>query len=209
MLRTVAEIPNLDPFLSSLWPSQRQAGEHRHFLGLNEPDISSQANLTVSEALEIWKEHVVPARAKFKFRLGAPAVSSSPEGRVWLRGFWAGLGEEGQSKIAFLPVHWYGSEVGEMERYLREVYREFGKKVWVTEFACVRMDGRGVTPGEVEGFMKEGLALLDGLEFVERYAWFGAMDEPGEWTGREIALSETLGHGQGTLRRVGRMYCEL
>lgn len=209
MVRTAKEVPNIDPFLSSLWPAQRKAGEHRHFLGLNEPDVGSQANLSVGDALEIWKQHVVPARSKFKFRLGAPAVSSAPEGRVWLREFFKELGEEGKGKIAFLPVHWYGSDVGELEQYLKDVYAEFGKPLWVTEYACVRMDGRKATPGEVEEFMKESLALLDGLDFVERYAWFGAMDEPGEWTGKEIALSETLGHGQGTLRRVGRMYCEL
>lgn len=151
----------------------------------------------------------MPARSKFKFRLGAPAVSSGPEGRVWLRAFFEQLGEEGRGKIGFLPVHWYGSDVDELERYLRDVHEEFKKPLWVTEYACVRMDGEKTTPGEVEGFMMESIVLLDGLDFVERYAWFGAMDDPGEWTGKEIALTETLGHGQGALRRVGRMYCEL
>lgn len=209
MVRTAKEVANIDPFLASLWPSQRKAGEQRHFLGLNEPDIASQANLSVTDALDIWSKHVVPARSKFKFRLGAPAVSSAPEGRTWLREFFERLGDAGRGKVAFLPVHWYGNDVVEFERYLRDVYAEFRKPLWITEYACVRMDGRKATAGEVEGFMKESAALLEGLDFVERYAWFGAMDDPGEWTGKEIALTETIGHGQGSLRRLGKMYCEL
>jgi hypothetical protein len=209
MVRTATEVPNIDPFLSSLWPLPRRAGELRHFLGLNEPDVSSQANLTVEKVLQIWRENVIPARSKFKFRLGAPAVSSSPEGREWLQGFWAGLSAEERGKIAFLPVHWYGSSITELESYLRSMHAEFRKPLWVTEYAFVHMDRSLPTkPWEVEGFLMESCVLLDRLDFVERYAWFGAMDEPGEWTGREIALSETLGFGQGVLRRVGRMYCD-
>jgi hypothetical protein len=209
MVRTAKEVDNIDPFLTGLWGNgQKKAGEQRHFLGFNEPDIGSQANLKVDEVLELWTKHVVPARQKFKFRLGAPAVSSAPEGRVWLRGFFDAQGEEGRAKIAFLPVHWYGRDVPELETYLRSMHEEFGKSLWVTEYACVRMDGQRASGDEVEAFMKASLSLLESLDFVEKYAWFGAMDEPGEWTGKEIALTETNG-GKGSLRRLGRLYCEL
>lgn len=209
MLRTAKELPNLDPFLSSLWPFPRAAGENRHFLTLNEPDIPSQANLSPEQALEIFRTNILPARSKFKFRLGAPAVSSSPEGLSWLREFWGGLTEQERGKIAFLPLHWYGTSLPELTSYLHTLHAEFRLPLWVTEYAYVHMDrSQSTTPWEVEGFLAESCKLLDGLGFVERYAWFGAMDEPGEWTGREIALSETMGHGEGTLRRLGRMYCE-
>ena len=208
MVRTAKEVENIDSFLASLWPDQRKAGEHRHFLGLNEPDIASQANLSVKDALEIWNKHVVPARSKFKFRLGAPAVSSAPEGRVWLRQFFDQLEGDGMAKLAFLPVHWYGTNAAEFKQYLRSMHDEFRRPLWVTEFACVRMDGQSASSVEIEAFLTESMALLDGLDFVERYAWFGAMDEPGEWTGKEIALTETSG-GKSKLRSVGKMYCEL
>lgn len=208
MVRTAKEVANIDPFLTGLWGAdQKKAGDQRHFLGFNEPDIPSQANLSVAEVIDLWHKHVVPARQKFKFRLGAPAVSSAPEGRIWLRGFFDALGED-KSKIAFLPLHWYGRDVGELEAYLRGMHEEFGKPLWVTEFACVRMDGQRANAEEVEGFMNASLVTLDNLEIVERYAWFGAMDDPGEWTGNEIALTETKG-GKGSLKRLGRMYCEL
>ena len=208
MVRTAKEVENIDGFLGSLWPDRRKAGEQRHFLGLNEPDVASQANSSVDEALELWKEDVIPARSKYKFRLGAPAVSSAPEGRVWLRQFLKRLESDGKAKIAFLPLHWYGTDVAEFELYLRSMHDEFRKPLWVTEFACVGMDGRRASAEEVEVFLTQSVILLDGLDFVERYAWFGAMDHPGEWTGKEIALTETNG-GKGNMTELGRVYSEL
>ena len=100
-----------------------------------------------------------------------------------------------------------GPDVGDFKRYVREVWEMFGRKrkVWVTEFACTRWDpGNPVGEKEVLGFMREALSWLDGMEGVERYAWFGAMEDVGEGVGRANGLQK-----DGRLSEAGRMYITL
>src|ERR1700761_8783476 len=75
-VRTAKEAGQIDQFLGGLWPRPKIEGEERHFLGFNEPDIKSQANMDIDAALKLWKMHVEPAKGKFGFRLGSPSVSS-------------------------------------------------------------------------------------------------------------------------------------
>jgi hypothetical protein len=52
--------------------------------------------------------------------------------------------------------------------------------VWITEFAATNWNPDAPLPREhVESFAKESVKYLDTLEWVERYAWFGAMRDCG------------------------------
>lgn len=86
--------------------------------------------------------------------------------------------------------------------------------MWVTEFACTNWSAeRPLGKEVVEAFLRESVRYLDGLEWVERYAWFGVGTgrEMGN-VGRYAALldereGERGGDGDGgRVSELGRVY---
>lgn len=80
------------------------AGKIPHFIGFNEPDNSGQANMPVATAVQLWEKFVLPAKKKFGFKLGSPAITGSPKGKQWLQDFIHALG--GRDEIDFIVIHW-------------------------------------------------------------------------------------------------------
>ncbi|SFB40260.1 Glycosyl hydrolase catalytic core [Amycolatopsis marina] len=144
-------------------------------LGFNEPDMAGQANMSVEQALTLW-----PQLESTGMRLGAPAVAfggDQPGG--WLDRFMSGAAARG-SRVDFIPLHWYGSDfspaaVDHLRGYLRAVHERYGKPIWLTEYALIDFTHgtpRYPTEEEQVAFVKNSTAMLQGLPFVERYAWF-------------------------------------
>jgi hypothetical protein len=182
------------------------------FVGFNEPDIDGQANMTVAQAAKLWKEKVLPMKAACPhIRLGSPAVSNAPapKGVQWLADFVDSVSSssdgDADSGIDFLVLHYYGPDAADLETYLTEAHKRFGKPVWLTEFACTTWDAaRPRSEETVLAFMHEALRFLDTAPWVERYAWFGAMEDVGEGVGRANGLQ-----GGGGLSRAGELYTSL
>jgi hypothetical protein len=144
-------------------------------LGFNEPDLAGQADMTVEHALELW-----PRLQATGMRLGAPAVAFGgdvPGG--WLDRFMSGAAARGY-RVDFIPLHWYGSDfssaaTGHLRSYLQAVYDRYRKPVWLTEYALIDFTGpvpRYPSQAEQADFVRSSTAMLQGLPFVERYAWF-------------------------------------
>jgi Glycosyl hydrolase catalytic core len=144
-------------------------------LGFNEPDFASQSNLSVERALELW-----PQLQATGLRLGspAPAVGGADAGG-WLDRFLSGAAQRGY-RVDFIALHWYGSDFGpaavsHLRSYLQAVWDRYHLPIWLTEFALIRFgSGGAVYPSDAEqvAFINGATELLDGLSFVERYAWF-------------------------------------
>jgi Glycosyl hydrolase catalytic core len=144
-------------------------------LSFNEPDLAGQANMTVNQALSLW-----PQLEATGMRLGAPAVAyggDTPGG--WLDQFMSGAAARGY-RVDFIPLHWYGGDfssaaAGELRSYLQAVYNRYHKPIWLTEYALTDFSGstpRYPTSQQQVDFVNSSTAMLDGLLFVERYAWF-------------------------------------
>jgi hypothetical protein len=144
-------------------------------LAFNEPDLAGQANMPVEQALDLW-----PRLQATGLRLGAPAVAfggDQPGG--WLDRFMSGAAARGY-RVDFIPLHWYGSDfssaaTGHLQGYLQAVYNRYHKPVWLTEYALIDFTGpTPVYPAEAQqvDFVNRSTAMLNGLSFVERYAWF-------------------------------------
>lgn len=88
--------------------------------------------------------------------------------------------------------------------FLDDMHATFKKPVWLTEFACTTFNGPAPSEGEVEKFAREALHMLDGKDFVVRYAWFGAATHAGSLGG--VAPQNELAK-DGKLTAVGRVYC--
>jgi RNA polymerase sigma factor (sigma-70 family) len=95
-------------------------------LGFNEPDMAGQANLTVTQALDLWPQLMATGMT-----LGSPAVASgaaAPGG--WLDQFMTGAKARGY-RVDFITVHWYGADfstgpaVQQLESYLQAIYARY------------------------------------------------------------------------------------
>lgn len=144
-------------------------------LGFNEPDMAGQATMSVEQALDLW-----PRLQATGMRLGAPAVAfggDQPGG--WLDRFMSGAAARGH-RVDFIPLHWYGSDfssaaTGHLRGYLQAVYDRYHKPIWLTEYALIDFTGpapRYPSQAQQTDFVRNSTAMLSGLPFVERYAWF-------------------------------------
>jgi hypothetical protein len=153
-------------------------------LGFNEPDMSGQANMTVSQALDLW-----PQLQATGMRLGSPAVATGGDkAGGWLDQFMSGAASRGY-RVDFITLHWYGSDfssaaVGQLKSYIQAVYARYHKPIWLTEYALINFGGGAKYPTQAQqsAFVTGSTAMLDSLSYVERYAWF-ALPSKGNDTG--------------------------
>jgi hypothetical protein len=166
--------------------------ESRYLLGFNEPDMSSQSNMSVAQALRLW-----PRLMSTGMLLGSPAVATAaatPDS--WLARFMRGARARGY-RVDFITVHWYGGDfttsqaVQELHSYLQSIHARYHLPIWLTEFALIRF-ASGVTfpsPQQQAAFITSATSMLQHLSYVQRYAWF--------------ALPATSGDGTAGLFRTG------
>jgi len=64
------------------------------------------------------------------------------------------------------------------EAYLESFYAAFQRPLWVTEWACQNNNNASAQCSEdyIAQFMNQTQDYMDKSPFVERYAWFGAME---------------------------------
>jgi len=153
---------------------EREGGD---LLGFNEPDSSSQANMTPQQALDLW-----PKLMATGLTLGSPAVAvnaATPGG--WLDQFMQGAKTRGY-RVDFITVHWYGSDfvtsdaVSQLETYIQAIHARYDLPIWLTEYALISFSGSTPTyPSEQQqaAFVTASTSMLQGLSYVQRYSWFG------------------------------------
>ncbi|MGW4523810.1 glycosyl hydrolase [Amycolatopsis sp. NPDC004378] len=144
-------------------------------LGFNEPDMAGQANMSVETALALW-----PQLQDTGMRLGAPAVAYGADvAGGWLDRFLSGAAARGY-RVDFIPLHWYGGDfssaaTGQLQSYLQKVHDRYHLPIWLTEYALTDFSGstpRYPSSAQQTDFVTKSTAMLEGLSFVERYAWF-------------------------------------
>jgi len=164
-------------------------------LTYNEPDDSEQSNLDPTYAAQLWIEYIEPLKENGVL-LGAPAVTSGPSGIPWLRDFLAACSN---CTIDFIPFHWYGEGIENFYDYVWSMNGQFPEyTLWVTEFADTSDD-----IADVSSFLSQSIAFLDGLEFIERYSWFGFFRNSFTDPTPYCLLDEN-----GNLNELGQIYVE-
>jgi hypothetical protein len=145
-------------------------------LGFNEPDFTSQSNMSVEQALDLW-----PRLQATGLRLGSPAPATgaaTPGG--WLDRFLSGASVRGY-RVDFIALHWYGGDfvtsraVDQLRDYVSSTYARYHKPIWLTEYALTDFSGtqpRFPSAAEQASFVTASTAMLSSLPYVERYAWF-------------------------------------
>ena len=193
-----AELNDPPPNRIDLWISGREAGLYDSLLGFNEPDLATQSNMTVDEAIDLW-----PLLESTDLRLGSPATASVNS--EWFVDFMQQADHQ-NLRVDFVALHRYaGTNPDGLIELLQETYATYQKPIWITEFAV--RDGNAGTAEEnrwsdddVYDFMAAVLPQLEELDFVERYCWFpGRRDNP-------FLTSSALHEMDGQLTRLGRLY---
>jgi hypothetical protein len=145
-------------------------------LAFNEPDHTDQANMTPTQALDLWLQLEGTG-----LRLGSPVVAAN--GAVagsWLDQFMTGVQSRGY-RVDFVCLHWYGGDfnaqnsINYLRNYLQAVYNRYQKPIWLTEYALINWGSGPMYPtyAQQAAFATASVAMLESLSFVERYAWFG------------------------------------
>lgn len=156
-----------------------EEGKINYVLGFNEPDLTGEANMSVSEALTKWKficDNLDPG-----IKLISPATSyPSLSETSWMVQFMDGVAEQ-NLRVDYIAVHIYQPNTATLfTDPLKAVYERWGKKIWITEFG-VRDDNTGgdpaknrYTPAQMLSFTQTLLPQIEDMEGVDRYAWFNS-----------------------------------
>ena len=179
-------------------------------LVMNEPNLVDQANMTPLAAVAYWKRYeqfqadMLASHGRY-IRLVGPAMTwgtmpnySDPV--VWLDAFYAEFqAAEGRDPIIdALAFHWYDYGLDDQLTRLEK----YGKPFWVTEMANWHVEAGWVidSPEKQRDTMIDMVAVCEGREDVERYAWFiGRWDPDPHYT-------SIFGTNPGELTIVGQEY---
>ncbi|KAH8902330.1 hypothetical protein BR93DRAFT_261629 [Coniochaeta sp. PMI_546] len=148
---------------ASYWLSQGGSG---HLLGFNEPDLASQASLSVAQAVQGYRTYMKPFIGRAS--IGSPAVTNG--GYDWLSQF---LSQCNDCGINFIAAHWYNDHTlfTDFQNWVNRLCTlGNGKQVWITEFQAYG------TIDQQSAFLKQAIPWLDNNSCVYRYAYFGAAD---------------------------------
>jgi hypothetical protein len=204
--------PEASSYVAMIWDEQHvtsaslslaNASGATTLLGFNEPDHIDQANMSVEQALALW-----PQLQATGLRLGSPAATQHQVlgADSWLGRFMADAQAQGL-RVDFIAVHYYSEtgDVGAFKAFLEAVHAQYGKPLWVTEWALADWDAPGrFTAEQQAAFARAGTEMMDDLPFVERQAWFAGY-EGGD--GRH--LNSALFDAAGQLTPVGQVFAEL
>jgi hypothetical protein len=186
----------------------------KYVLGFNEPNFTSQANMTPAQAAAAWP--TVQAKAKAAgIPLVSPAVNfcgsaSNPsqcsdqsvtDPYTYLSDFLAACPG---CEVDYVAVHWYNCDLPSLQAYIEgntssggslPGFVQFGKPIWLTEFSC---DG-GHSAADQKAYMQAAIPWLESNAHVFRYSWFSASPIP----------SALLTNQDGSLTDLGATYVSL
>ncbi|MFZ5940613.1 MAG: glycosyl hydrolase [Bacteroidota bacterium] len=177
----------------------------RYLLGFNEPNMTSQSDMTPSQAAMEWVK-VKGLANELGLKMISPALNygnlpgySDPI--VWLDEFFSLVPLEDVEGIA---VHCYMPGVYSVVSFL-EKFKKYGKPIWLTEFCA--WDGLNENSFTAEGqqqFMSDMINYLESDPDIFRYAWFIPRGGGSEDNFPYMFLLKAT--SQGTLTDLGKIF---
>ena len=144
-----------------------------YVLGFNEPDNSTQSNITVATAVSLW-----PSFNNSAIQLGTPATQANSTGQTWFTSFMGSVNGSTTLHADFIALHWYGWNAGscdaaasQLESYIKYAEAFSGNRpIWLTEWGCLN-DSAPDAP-TVLNFYNGALAVFARHPRVARYSWY-------------------------------------
>ena len=175
----------------------------KYLLVLNEPNLTSQANLTPQQAAAIWPSYE-SISAQTGVKIVGPAITwgtmpNYQDPVAWLDAFYAAYQSANNNRapqIDYLAFHWYDYGLSaQLDRLSK-----YGKFIWVTEFANwhSQNDGAQITTlAQQQAQMTDMVATCESRADVFRYAWFtGRLSPDPHFSSLLAADGQLTGLGQ-------------
>ncbi|KAF9010758.1 glycosyl hydrolase catalytic core-domain-containing protein [Cyathus striatus] len=190
---------NVDQFSSTI-DQTLSSGNVKAVLGMNEPEQTGQSNMSPQDGANMWKTYLEPLKAK-GVRLGSPAPSSAPAGKTWLQDFLTAC--NGGCSVNFIALHWYGTNATQFQLYIADYHDTFQLPLWITEWACQNYvdASEQCSEDDVVLFLNATQTYMDSQDWVERYAWFGAMKDM-----QGVNADNALMDSNGAINALGKQY---
>ncbi|CAN0326800.1 unnamed protein product, partial [Ectocarpus sp. 4 AP-2014] len=168
-----------------------------YVLGFNEPELPTQSNMTVQQALDTW-DVMTDGFAGSGIKLVSPSVSGAGARALddWLYPFMdevelrnADADPENDLQVDAIAYHYYtvgfnaNTEANKILTAIDNIWDKYQKPIWLTEFAGVNFNGVADVAQKVQ-FNADLLEILipafEERPYLERYAWwqFGSGGQP-------------------------------
>jgi Glycosyl hydrolase catalytic core len=145
-------------------------------LGFNEPDNTTQSNISVAAAIALWPQ----LTSNTALRVGSPATQANTTGQAWFTSFMDQVNADttGTLRVDFIAIHWYGWNAGSceptaatLESYIKWAEAIPGNRpIWLTEWACSNLSDP--TAQTVQSFLSGAIAMFAKHPRLVRYGWF-------------------------------------
>ncbi|HEX3596777.1 MAG TPA: glycosyl hydrolase [Polyangiaceae bacterium] len=160
------------PKIQSTVSSFVSKGYH-YVLGFNEPDNSTQSNISVTTAISL-----LPAFDDPSISVGTAATQANSTGQTWFKDYMGQVNASKTLRADFIAIHWYGwnsgscdAKASQLESYIKYAEGFAGNRpIWLTEWGCLNQSAP--TADGVAAFYQGALAVFAKHPRVERYAWY-------------------------------------
>lgn len=217
-LEFVPLLHNLDSLRADLSQLSNLPSTSTHLLTFNEPDHSTDGggtDISPPDAAQAYIDQIAPLSIQNggSFHISHPSTTGTLSGLNWLQRFndsCFSLNSTHGCVSDFIATHFYGDfpAMASWLGTLNEWYNTNGSSspgrngnlgIWITELALPQMSAQAT-----QTMMNTTLPFLDGLDYVEKYAWFGIFRQrnANEWTGDGVALLDN----DGDLTDLGATY---
>jgi len=171
---------------NQFWPSLAQNWQSLRIntvLGYNEPDSSSQANMSVSTAISAWGDLLGTG-----LRVGSPATTDGGP-NSWLFPFVSQADSAGL-RVDFVCAHYYQAHnpadpagcASQMYNFLQNIWNKTHRPIWVTEWnnGANWTDNNPWPPpsyAQQRACIQAMVNMLESTPFVERYALYNWVED--------------------------------
>lgn len=196
-------------FIPMLWGAKNEAafkskvvkGYAKYAAGMNEPDISSQSNLSPSAGAQMWKTYLAPLHNE-GYQLLSPATAAGPS---WLSQFVDAC--NGGCEWDFTAVHVYTTTIGNFQNAV-SAYQQFNKPVMVTEYSCHDYSGNNqqCSSDQIWSFMEQTQGWMNSQDWIAAFFFFAPMTASELESNNINGANALISNGGNGLTALGQYY---
>jgi hypothetical protein len=201
-------------FIPQVWGSQDAydvpqtlvAGYASRVFAFNEPELSSQSNLGVDQAVQLFMQYINPLQ-HIGYEIIGPSCTNSDTGVKWVRSFVTQVRQEG-GKIDAIGTHYYGVSSSDFIQFMEGFIALFpGDRIYLTEFAAEDYSGANqqLDYSQIQSFLQTTTGYMRGKAEIVAYFWFGAMT-PNELAANNVNGLNSLMNTNASPNQLGEIY---